>query len=801
MKTLIAILILMMIAVQAAFCAENLIKTNPDFASGLAGWELYGKDKDQIKLGEKQGPNGTNCVSVPNGHASIARGVVLKPGRIYELSFLYSRSSFTTDGHLVIFLNKPRALNASAGIAQLNFPLKPLSTPCEGWTEFREAFRTPTGTTAGKVILSTEGLGNIGFAAIRLVELPKPPKYGIRMATTDLSYLPNIRTKNPLFQELLSDAPGNYTVIAWTHNLNIKNLPTEMAGKYTEETWKQEVTNSFEEARDARMYYYWLPGHREQAPELYKKYGVKFDVSCETSAVPAAAIREGAEVLNPIASSTTSVDRRVSLVDPVYIETEKKTLQRLAEEFKGAPYVFVYQGRDEPSIGIPEGPMSSWGPFGKQCADEVLNQYGYGKYAMPAPDDLSYLKDEANRPYRWIAFNSWMARKYADSKKVCRAALTAVDPGAKYNPCDYWFMSGFQPYDFALMAKYSDIVESDPYASSGERVKGRGLYNHGFGPKFLRDITGKPVRSIVQAFDYAGYAMTPGDLLEWVSQSMRAGASHISYYQMDNPKYTDPERWKMMMHISKVITGMNAIKYPADPEVAILYSADSHRSQGPSTKANEIYTAYSLLGERAGSWFDFVDDDSLDRGEKSLSKYRAVYIPLGKYQRPSVVTQVEEFVKNGGTVISGDPEVFSHAPDGSDLSKVRERIFGVKVMGSKSRDAMTIGKSSWAGAAAGMTLPIYRPTDRDGWYGDNGCAIKTAKPGVQVIAKFSDGTPAITVSKYGKGQAIYFAANPFVPECLCQGDGWNKLLQALQQHLGAKLDRPIWRFKIPAPSR
>jgi len=348
------------------------------------------------------------------------------------------------------------------------------------------------------------------------------------------------------------------------------------------------------------------------------------------------------------------------------------------------------------------------------------------------------------------------------------------------------------------MGKYGDILECDPYGSSAERVRGRGLYNHGFGAKFLSDISGKPVRIIVQAFDYAGYQMTPEDLLDWVSQAIRCGASHISYYQMDNPRFTDPERWRIMLHISKTLAGMNAVNLPNDPEVAILYSADSHRAQGPSTKANEIYTAYSLLGERVGAWFDFVDDDSLDRGEKSLAKYRAVYIPLGTYQRESVVRQVERFVKDGGTVISGDPTVFSRDIDGSDLSGRRERIFGVKVIGQKQRDSIIVRKSEWTEGVSG-SLQIYRPVGRDGWYEDNGCMIEVARMDVRVIGTFADGSPAITVAKYGKGQAAYFAANPFVPECLFQGDRWDGLFRAFQKHLGAKTDRPIWHFRLPDP--
>jgi len=790
---------IVLLAGLAACAADNLL-VNSDFSAGLDGWELYGRDKQQIRLGEGTGLGGSNCAIVPVGHCSIAEMMDLKPGRVYDLSFLYRRTNPSARGGLVFFLNRTGGANASAGVINLSFPRDSTGFLPSGWEEFREAFRTPSGTSRGKVVLSARGSGEVMYARVALAELPAGCEPDVLLPAADWSRLATTRTNNPVFEELLSDSPGSYTVVAWTHNMNKANLPPTMADKYTNEQWKEEQVNMYREAGELGMHHYSLPWQGAAADEMHQRFGMKFDVNCESSGVRANAIKAGAEVLNPIRSSTTSAARSVSLVDPVYVRTAVDELKKHATRFLGKPYVFAYVGKDEPSIAIPEGPVAEWGPFGTRCAAEVLRDYGFGKYAIPAPDDPEYLRDEANRPFRWIAFSRWMAARYVASKRLMCEALKSVDPNARYNPCDYWFMTGFVPYDFALMGRYSDIVECDPYASSAERMKGRGLYNHGFGPKFLRDITGRPVRSIVQAFDYAGYDMTPDDLLEWVSQSLRAGASHISYYQMDNPRFTHPDRWKMMMHISKLLTGMNALKCPDDAETAILYSADSHRSQGPSTKANEIYTAYSLLGERVGSWFDFVDDDSLDRGEKSLSKYRTVYIPLGTYQRESVVRRIGKFVKDGGTVISGDPSIFSWDIDGTDLSSWRERIFGVRTVSPKTRRAMVLRKSEWTdGLPAGQTLPVYRPVGRDGWLEENGWSIELARPGVRVLATFPDGSPAITVSKYGKGQAVYFAANPFVPECLFDGDRWDGLFRAFQTHLNAKVDRPIWRFKLPPP--
>lgn len=783
-------LISVMLLVGLAACAEdaNILK-NADFSAGMDLWEPYGNDKALIRA-EKEG------IAVPVGHASIAQVMDLEPKTCYRLTIVYRRSARSTSCGLVFFFNRPGGINASAGVINVSFPRED-APPGDGkWETFNEIIRTPAGTGAGKVVLSARGTGAVTYAKVTLAKA-ESGLYRGNIVSADWSVLSRTRTKAPMFKQRLSDKPGGYRVVAWAHNLNRKNLPPALLDKYPEDKWPEEVERMYKESGEVGLGYYNLPWQGDKADDLYNRFGVTFDVMCESSGVKANAVKAGGEVLNPTASSKTSADPSVSLVDPVYISTAVDELKTHAERFKGKPYVFVYIGKDEPSVQMPEGPVESWGPFWKSAAEEVRRRYYYD---IPARDDPGYISDEKNRPLRWIAYNRWMADKYCASKIAMYEALKSVDPKARYNPCDYWFMTGFTPFNFEQMARWSDLVECDPYASSAERIPGRGLYNHSFGPKFLSDLTGKPVRSIVQAFDYAGYEMTPEDLREWVSQSLRGGASHISYYQMDNPRFNDPERWAMMLHLSKVITTMNAIERPTDADVAVYYSSASHRAEGASTKANEIYTAHSILGERLGSWFDFIGDEGVTRGNKYLDRYRAVYIPLGAYDTMFPPVFLEQYVERGGTLISGDPAVFSWYIDGQDLASEREKIFGVRTIKPVNRTSLTITDTCGIpGLKVGETLPIYRPVGRDGWTEDNGWLIETTRPDVEVLATFTDGTPAITMAKYGKGRAIYFAANPFVPECLLGGGEWEAFFRALQKSVGAKTDRPIWRFKLPAP--
>jgi len=88
---------------------------------------------------------------------------------------------------------------------------------------------------------------------------------------------------------------------------------------------------------------------------------------------------------------------------------------------------------------------------------------------------------------------------------------------------------------------------------------------------------------------------------------------------------------------------------------------------------------------------------------------------------------------------------------------------------------------------------------------------------VQVLAAFQDGSPAVTLHPYGKGNVIFFAADPLragdyfaIPEPLfslgraldkkslvAPGAPIVKFIEAIQKSAGVQMGRDIWRFKLP----
>ena len=811
-------------AVLAALClsfpalaAEQLVR-NGSFEKGFDGWTRWGQNASLITLGTGSARSGTNCARIQKGHNALYFTHPLTPGQAYELSFAYRLAGPNPSGQVALgFFKRGGGLN-SAGSQKLKLVL-PAGSDTNHWAEFRQVF-LPTAATASCQFAFTAGDGSVLWvddvslrAAPRPADLTEPtlPWEGLRR-----------RTAKPLFKELLTSEPGHYTVTSWSHDLNPRDKKGFKTPELADEAVQQkEILAIFKQSGEAGMGYMDLPGrldgnepwrtaafHREQ----FRKYGVRYDVFSEGSGSTAAALKRGAELLN---ASAKDLGRKpsVSIVDPAYVEAQCAILRKLGADLRGEPFVGYYYGKDEPSVHIPEGKPEGWGTYGRAMAEEVLEQYGFGRFAAPQPKEKSFLEDP-NKPLRWIAYNRWMNDKFIASRSRLSQVLHEADPGARYSPANYWFMSGFQPYDFSRLATCSDLMECDPYASSAERERGRGVFNHGFGAKFMADLTGKPVRIVAQAFHYAGYDMTPDDLREWLSQALRCGASAITYYEMDSPRWTDPARWKMMLHLSSVISRMNRVALPTKADTAVLYALYTHMSHGASTSGDQVYAAHALLGELAGSWFRFVSDAQLERGERDLSAYKVVYLPLGKYMTPAASKIIEDYVRGGGVLVCGDAEAFSFDLAGNDTSATRERLLGIKNLGPKpkggnNKDAKTqspaevpdriILKSAQWGLSAGSSLRLFDFKLGEEAASSHTCEVALADPKAEILGAYPDNSPAIVVHNLDKGKVITFAANPFAPELTVDASSWPAAFKGLQQSLGCKVDLPIWHFALPTP--
>ncbi len=790
---------------------DNLL-TNGGFEQGFAGWTCWGKNAKFITLATGNAHSGTNCARVQHGMNALYFVHVLDPARAYELTFFYRLEGQNPSGQIALgFFKRGGTLN-SAGSQKFKLTL-PAGKAVGDWKEFRQVFMASAITHTCQFILTAGDRSCLWLDDVALREVPRPA--GLKALPAPFAGLER-RTAEPLFKELLTQEPGGYTMVSWSHDLN-RNSKQGLKSPELEDgsKWSKEVEAIFKETGEAGLGFLDLPGRLDgkepwRTPafhsEQFKKYGVRFDVWSEGSESVAAGVKNGAEILNPSARAL-GARPAVSWVDPAYVEAQARILRKLGDRLRAEPFVGYYYGKDEPSIHLPEGKPERWGRYGQAMAKEVREQYGFGRFDAPEPKEESFLKDP-NRPFRWIAYNRWANEKFIETRCRLSQILHEAHPGARYSPANYCFMGGVPNYDYSRLAGCSDLMECDPYASSGERTRGRGVFNHGFGAKFLSDLTGKPVRIVAQAFDYAGYDMSPEDLREWLSQALRCGASAIDYYEMDSPRWTHPERWRMMLYLSSVVTRMNRIAVPQAADTAILYTLYTHMSQGNSASADQVYAAHALVGELAGSWFKFVSDAQLERGEAGLSGYKAVYLPLAKYMTPAAAKIVEEYVRGGGVLVCGDAAAFWFDLAGNDTAATRERILGFRLVKPREPRAQASGgeaegvvlKSTEWGLPFGSVLPLFPSRLSEEGAAIHAWEIEPLERRVEILGTYPEGSPAIVSWKVGKGRVFAFAANPFGPQVTADASSWPAAIKGLQQWIGCKVDLPIWHFVIPAPA-
>jgi hypothetical protein len=72
----------------------------------------------------------------------------------------------------------------------------------------------------------------------------------------------------------------------------------------------------------------------------------------------------------------------------------------------------------------------------------------------------------------------------------------------------------------------------------------------------------------------------------------------------------------------------------------------------------------------------------------------------------------------------------------------------------------------------------------------------TPDSGVEVMARFADGSPAVILNHVGKGRVITFASNPFTESGIAD-QGWKDFFTAFSKDLGLQTGRKIWRFQFP----
>ncbi|MSO43871.1 MAG: hypothetical protein EXQ74_00945 [Thermoleophilia bacterium] len=535
------------------------------------------------------------------------------------------------------------------------------------------------------------------------------------------------------------------------------------------------------------------------AQRLYDTTGLSWDANVEAYAAKDAlcvfprrptACRPTGVVFQP---GTAAPTRRMSLLDPAYRRRALEEIRRIVPPLAGRGYVWSFTGSDEPIVVLPQGRATRSALWRRQSA-EVTRDFGFAPPVAGARPSRAALTG-----LRWLAYSRWTSREFFQMKAEQAATIRRLAPDARVTPNDYGFIDGFMPWDYTQLGAFADITEADPYVSYAERGNpGRGRYNPGFAAKFLSDLSGTRTRIVIQAFPYASFSPGITDVETWTSQALRAGATDVSLFARQNPRFTDPALYTGMLALAARLRGIHLPAPPVDPSTVVVYSLMSEGQAQPwrtgdsryRASGDALYTTYALLGELNHAPFRFDTDQRLEDSPGRLAQARVVWLPRGDTLSRPFAVALHRWVLAGGFLVVTDPTAFTRTPDNASLSDVGAALMGGHVSAAQSGGVLLMQAEALAASVPPdvFGIPV---DDRRSW------SFTDVAPGGRVVATHLDQSPAAVLRDVGRGHVLSFAADPMTPGSLVEPLDVVTLVGHVQRFAGGTTDAPAWSWRIP----
>jgi len=262
---------------------------------------------------------------------------------------------------------------------------------------------------------------------------------------------------------------------------------------------------------------------------------------------------------------------------------------------------------------------------------------------------------------------------------------------------------------------------------------------------------GAPGQSRMYA--YLGLMMGAQGFLAWTFNSHLGGEEQALFGLLDHdssPSWKLGE-WERIASEFKTLTKYGFPRY-THPQVAIAYSFDSSVDSHPNGPSNTTlqYFKPSYIDQVEGAFAPLfaanLDTAIINIGSDSLSPYKLVVVPADYVMDSASAKAIRDYVRDGGTVVM---TMFS--------AKVDEHgnWFNTPLPGRLS-DVFGLRTSAFYRVQQSLNY------DLDGRSVDAGTyEYEVPEPSTaQILARFTntpDHTPAITMNKFGKGEAIYLA--------------------------------------------
>jgi len=262
---------------------------------------------------------------------------------------------------------------------------------------------------------------------------------------------------------------------------------------------------------------------------------------------------------------------------------------------------------------------------------------------------------------------------------------------------------------------------------------------------------GTPGRSRMYAF--LSLMMGAQGVLAWTFNSHPGGEEQALFGLVD---HDGTPSWKVneFARIASEFKQLSKLGFPryTHPQVAIAYSFDSFvdsNPNGPSSTTRQYFKP-SYTDQVQGAFEPFfrgnIDTAIINIGHDSLSPYKLVIVPADYVMDPASARALRDYVSGGGTVLM---TAFSAKVDehgqwfDSPLPGHLSDVFGLKT-------------NAFYDLPAPLRFQLGDDAIETGVHRYEVLEPSTAT----VVARFmntADHSPAVTINKFGKGNAIYLA--------------------------------------------
>jgi beta-galactosidase len=522
----------------------------------------------------------------------------------------------------------------------------------------------------------------------------------------------------------------------------------------------------------------------ERAIEVFHKEGISVILGTPTASPPAWLASKNPEVLRVFEDGRRAAfgTRRINCPShPRYRERSRIVTQAMANHFAHNPAVIGWQTDNEFGdrcfCANCHKEFQAWLKQRYNNIDTLNERYGtiFWSQTYANWDDIPLPLTNIGAPpnpslaldYRRFMSDTWLAFQQ-EQIDILRAEcpshfITHDMMGFGYDSLNYFDIA--RPLDFVCWNNY-------PYGF-WHREKPAPAFP-ALSHDAMRGLKGKNFWVMEQQAGPSGWQTLsstprPGLLRLWAYQSIAHGADGVVFFRWRTARFGAEQYWHgLLEHDGRAGRRYDEIKqmglelkqvggklFGAETKsrVAILQSYDARfafQVQGNSDTfgyENHVYQIYSAL------WKHNISVDVVSAMD-DLSKYDLVIAPTLHVLTDTIAANLQSYVKAGGTLVvtprTGVKDI-DNVVVNQPLPGLLAELCGVIV---EEYDAITPNISQAitfdVDGLAGQTLPVQI------W-----CDI-LAPHGAEVIAHYAQdyyaGKPAVTLNKFGQGQAIYLGA-------------------------------------------